>query len=320
MALFLSEDDVQELLPMSRAVKLIEASFVAQHAGAAVNRSRERIFLPHFSLHYMAAALADERWAGMKIYTVAAAQARFLVLLFDVETGDLLAAIEADHLGRIRTGAASGVATQYLARANASSVGLLGAGRQARTQLEAVGTVRKIEAVRVFSRNASRRAAFCKEMSDRLNLPVEPAADAEEATRFGEILITATSAPEPIVKGERLQPGVHINAIGANVSTRRELDARALGRAEIVAVDSLAQARQEAGDLIEGLKDLHRGWEGIVELHDIISGSGPQRRSDQQTTIFKSCGIALWDVAAAGWVYREALREGKGGSFKMWRQ
>jgi ornithine cyclodeaminase/alanine dehydrogenase-like protein (mu-crystallin family) len=320
MALFLSEEDVRELFPMKQALECIESSFAAQHAGAAVNRSRERIFQPGFSLHYMAAAMADEHLAGMKIYTVASGGARFLVLLFDVGTGNLLAVMEADHLGRIRTGAASGVATRYLARRNASKVGLIGAGRQARTQLEAVAGVRQIRAARVFARNEAYRVEFCKEMTDYLQFPVEPAASAEEATRFGDILITATTSSKPVLKGEWLRPGAHINAIGANMSTRRELDDAALRRAKIIAVDIRNQAQGEAGDLIQGLPAIDRSWDDVLELHDVVKGNGSRRNSDEEITVFKSCGIAIWDVASSGFIYREAIRRKKGRAFAIWEK
>lgn len=320
MVLFLKERDVQELFPMTEAIECVEASFVAQHAGTAINRSRERIFLPRFSLHYMAAALEDENLVGMKIYTVASGGARFLVLLFDAETGDLRTAMEGDHLGRIRTGAASGVATRYMARPNASKVGLIGTGRQARTQLEAVAAVRQIETVKVFGRNEERRVKFCKEMAERIKVPVEPAGSAEEATRFGDIVITATTSSEPVVRGEWIRPGTHINAIGANAAKRRELDEATLHRANIIAVDSLEQASKEAGDLILGLKAAKRKWDDVVELHDIVKGSGPLRTSDDEITVFKSCGIAIWDVAAAGMIYHEALRKGKGQPLAIWEE
>lgn len=320
MALFLSEADVRQLFPMNQALECIEASFVAQHTGKAVNRSRERIFQPGFSLHYMAAAMADERLAGMKIYTVASGGARFLVLLFAVETGDLLAVMEADHLGRIRTGAASGVATRHLARPGASRVGLIGAGRQARTQLEAVAAVRNIQAARVFARNRARCEEFCREMAGLLKFPIEPAPTTEEATRFGDIVITATTSAQPVVRGEWVRPGTHINAVGANMSVRRELDDAALRRARIIAIDSRDQAQAEAGDLIQGLPAIGRSWQEVVELHDVVQGSGPRRNSDDEVTIFKSCGIAIWDVAAAGLIYHEALEKKKGGPFAIWEE
>lgn len=318
MALFLSEEDVKELFPMEQALECIGASFVAQHTGEAVNRSRERIFQPGFSLHYMAAAMAGERLAGMKIYTITSGEARFLVLLFDSKTGDLLAVIEADFLGRIRTGAASGLATRYLSRPDASTVGLIGAGRQARTQLEAVTAVRNIQSARVFARNEAHREQFCKQMTSKLKYPVEPAQSAEEATRFGDIVITATTSPNPVVRGEWLRPGTHVNAIGANMSTRRELDDAVLRLAGTIAVDSRNQAQGEAGDLIQGLSAINRSWDTVVELHELVNSNGLRRKSETEITVFKSCGIAIWDVAAAGLIYRQALQRKKGKPFAIW--
>lgn len=320
MALFLSEEDVQDLFPMKQALKCVEASLVAQHSGKAVNQSRQRLFQPGFSLHYMAGALADEHLAGMKIYTITSGAARFLVVLFDANTGELLAVMEADHLGRIRTGAASGVATRHMARPDASKVGLIGTGRQARTQLEAIAAVRQIRAARAYARNESNRAEFCTEMTDYLKFPVEPAASAEEAARFGDIVITATTSREPVLKGEWLRPGTHVNAIGANMSNRREMDDDVLRQAAAIAIDSIDQARGEAGDLIQGLPNIGRSWDDVVELKDIVKGNRPWRNSSEEITVFKSCGIAIWDVAAAGFIYREALQKKKGEPFAIWEE
>jgi alanine dehydrogenase len=319
MTLFISESEVRGLFPMARALERVEASFRAQHDGKGINRPRQRLFLSGCSLHYMAAALPEENLLGMKIYTVTSASFRFVVLLFDAVRGELLAFIEADHLGRIRTGAASGVATKYLARADASRVAVIGTGRQARTQLEAVALVRKAKAARVFGRDALRRREFCREMSARLNLEVEPAESAEAAARFGEIVIAATTSREPVIRGEWLQLGAHVNAIGANMHNRREMDDAALKRAALITVDSLEQAREEAGDLILGLPGSGRDWDDIVELHEVVGGS-KRRTSDEEITVFKSCGIALWDVAAAGYIYRQALEVGKGRSLELSKQ
>lgn len=320
MAIFLSEADVQELLPMERALERVEASLLQQHRGTAVNRSRERIFLPQTSLHYMAAALAEEGMLGMKVYTVSRETLRFMVLLYDVENGELLAMIEADHLGRLRTGAASGVATKYMARPDANRLGLIGSGRQARTQLEAVSRVRKLNAVKVFSRNEARRREFCREMSENLQLAVELAADAETAARFGDIVVTATTSREPVLRGAWLRLGTHVNAIGANMLNRRELDDEALARAGVIAVDSIEQAREEAGDLARGLTARPDGWDDIVELHEIVSGATAGRCAEDDVTVFKSSGIALWDVAAAGYVYRSALEREKGRKVGWWEK
>jgi ornithine cyclodeaminase/alanine dehydrogenase-like protein (mu-crystallin family) len=312
MALFLSETDVRDLLPMDRALECVEASLVAQGGGNAPFRSRERILLPQVSLQYMAGALPDLKQMGMKIYTVTAEALRFIVLLFDAETGRLQALMQADHLGRLRTGAASGIATKYLARSQASRVGLIGAGRQARTQLAALAQVRKLSGVKVFSRDANRLKSFCREMAEQLGLPVEPALSAEAATRFGEIVTTATSAHQPVVRGEWLQPGTHLNAVGANMPNRRELDDAALARATLITVDSVEQSRKESGDLIQGFSNLGRSWEDVVELHAVVTGKHPGRSSEEQVTLFKSHGIALWDVAVASYVYRRAREKGLG--------
>jgi ornithine cyclodeaminase/alanine dehydrogenase-like protein (mu-crystallin family) len=318
MALFLSENDVSELLTMECALDCVEASFLAQAVGQGINRPRKRILLPHSSLHYMAAALTADKWLGMKIYTVTRSDFRFGVLLFGAESGELKAVIQADHLGRIRTGAASGVGTKYLARANASRVGLIGTGRQARTQLEAVTKVLQGSSAKVFGRDEARRQDFCREMQERLRVQVEPASSAEEVVRFAEVVITVTNARDPVVLGEWLQPGTHVNAVGANMANRRELDELALTRASLIAVDSLEQAQEEAGDLIQGFAKLGRGWEGVVELCSVVSGSGPRRRSQDEITIFKSSGIALWDVAVAAYVYQQAVEKGKGRELDLW--
>jgi ornithine cyclodeaminase/alanine dehydrogenase-like protein (mu-crystallin family) len=312
MTLLLTEQDVIELFPMERALERVEASFRAQHGDRAINRSRERIFLPQLSLHYMAAAIPEENILGMKVYTVARGSFRFVVLLFNAESGDLLALIEADHLGRIRTGAASGVATKFMARQEASQVGLIGTGRQAHTQLEAVSKVRELTRVKVYSRDEDHRRGFCREMSEKIQIEVEPAASGQAAVQFADIVITATSASQAVVQGEWLRPGAHLNVIGANMVNRREVDDRTLASAGTLAVDSLEQAKKEAGDLIQGLSSATRSWDSVVELHEIVCGERPGRSSADEITLFKSCGIALWDVAAAGYIYRQALEKEKG--------
>jgi ornithine cyclodeaminase/alanine dehydrogenase-like protein (mu-crystallin family) len=312
VTLFLTESDVRELLPMERALECVEASLLAQGNERAVNRSRERILLPQISLHYLAGALPDSHWMGLKVYTVTRDDFRFLVLLFDTQSGRLLSLMQADYLGRLRTGAASGVASRLLAGPASSRMGLIGTGRQARTQLEAIAQVRKLTDVKVFGRDRTRLLAFCREMSEALGVAVEPASSAEEAVRFGEIVTTATSAQQPVVLGEFLQPGAHVNAIGANMANRRELDDAVLARASLIAVDSWEQSRKESGDLIQGLANVGRSWDSVIELHGVVAGKHPGRTSPHQITLFKSHGIALWDVAVAGYVYRQALEKGKG--------
>jgi ornithine cyclodeaminase/alanine dehydrogenase-like protein (mu-crystallin family) len=317
MALFLTEAEVLELFPMEHAIERVEESFRAWARGEATNRARQRIFLPGLSLHYMAAAWQGENLVGMKVYTVSRSGFRFLVLLYDATSGELLALMEADQLGRIRTGAASGVATKFLARADASRVGLIGSGRQARTQLEAVAKVRKISAVKVFSRDPVRRAEFAHEMSGLLGVEVAPGASAEEAVRFADVLITATNASQPVVRGDWLAPGAHVNAIGANMPDRREVDDQTLSRAALITVDSLEQAKIEAGDLIQGESAMRGGWESVVELKEIVAGNRPSRSNDSEITLFKSTGLALWDIAVAGEIYRRAREQGRGREIQI---
>ena len=302
---------------MKRALECVEASFRAQHEGQSMVHPRHRIFLPSLSFHYMAAALPESKVLGMKVYTSSRAGYRFFVLLYDAESGELLAMMEADQLGRIRTGAASGVATKYLARSEARSMASIGAGRQARTQLEAVSLVRALEGVRVFSRNREKLGQFCREMQDRLQLEVSPAASVEEAVRFGDIVSTATNSREPVLQGEWLRAGAHVNAIGANLADRRELDDAALRRASLVAVDLLDQAKKEAGDLILGLASLPHGWKDVCELQEIVGGARAGRNSADEVTIFKSSGIALWDVAVAKEVYAQAMAQSRGRSLEL---
>jgi ornithine cyclodeaminase/alanine dehydrogenase-like protein (mu-crystallin family) len=253
----------------------------------------------------------------MKVYTASRTDIRFIVLLFHAETGALLALIQADHLGRLRTGAASGVATKFLARGTASRVGLIGTGRQARTQLEAVAKVRSLTGAKVYGRDRERQHAFCQEMSARLGVPVEPAGTAEEASRFGEVVITATNSRDPVVRGNWLLPGTHVNAVGANQASRRELDHVAVSKASLIAVDSLDQVKREAGDLIQGLADLGRGWDGVVELSEIVAGKQRGRASEDEITLFKSTGIAIWDVAVASYVYQQAQKKGRGRQIEI---
>ncbi len=189
---------------------------------------------------------------------------------------------------------------------------IIATGRQARTQLQAISRVRKLTAVKAFGRNQDRLQAFCREMSKDVGLLVEPATTAEQAVRFADIVSTATSAQQPVVLGEWLQAGAHVNAIGANAANRRELDDEAVRRATFIAVDSVEQSRKESGDLIQGLKNIGGGWESVTELHAVVTGRNPGRSSADQITLFKSHGIALWDIAVAGFVYQQALERGMG--------
>jgi alanine dehydrogenase len=320
MTLLLTEAEVRSLLTMPIALEVVEESLRQQGNGELMLNPRRRIKLPDNALlHYMAAADPVRGYIGMKIYTVARGVARFVVPLFLSTTGEMAALIEADALGQIRTGAASGIATKYLANASARTACILGTGYQARTQLEAVASVRRLERVRAFGRDPERRAQFCREMSGRIGVAVEAADSGEEAVRGAEIIITATSATKIVLEGVRLVPGMHINAMGANWPQKRELDAAAVGRADKIVVDSVEQAKMEAGDLIQAFGEDQSRWNAVQELSQIVAGQEPGRAAVDQITLFKSNGIATWDLAAAVRVYELAVARGMGQSIPIWQ-
>src|SRR5216683_4910190 len=248
MALHVSEVEVREVLNMPLAIEAVEEISRKQASDEVVVHPRRRFELPGGGFfHYMAAADYSRGFIAMKQYTYVRGKLCFLVPLYEMATGDLLALIEADYMGQLRTGAASGVATKYLARRDSRVAAIIGTGGQARTQLEAVAAVRKLESARAYGRDAGKREKFCAEMSARLRIPVQACTSAAEAVRGADIVSTATTASLPVVSGADLAPGAHINAIGANHAHKRELDDEAVASADIIVVDSVEQSRQEAG-------------------------------------------------------------------------
>lgn len=319
MALYLSEADVRDILTMEIALKAVEDAFLRLADGSAVMHSRQRLNpAAHSYLHYMAAADSRDRYMGLKIYTSSPQGLRFLVPLFHTESGDLLALIEADYLGQMRTGAASGIATKLMARADARTVGIIGTGLQARTQLEAIARVRKIERVYAFGRDAERRSQFAREMTERLNIPVDGVDSPEAAVRTADILVTSTNATKPVVEGRWLRPGMHINAIGANFPQKRELDSVAVFRAGIIAVDSREQSKLEAGDMIQAFAGDESKWSQVIELAEIAAGRAPGRTSAEEITIFKSNGVAIEDIVTAGRIYEIAVEKKRGINLPFW--
>jgi alanine dehydrogenase len=321
MALLLSEADVKSILTMPLALEAVENSFLRLADGNAVMHPRQRLHLTGKSyLHYMAAGDGSSGYIGLKIYTSSREGLRFLVPLFNAESGDLVALLEADRLGQMRTGAASGVATRLMARPDARIAGIIGTGLQARTQLEAIALVRKLEKIHAYGRDEQRREQFGQEMTALLGVTVTPVNSAEEAVRHADILITSTTTTNPVVEGRWLKPGTHINAIGANFPQKRELDAEAVRLCDIIAVDSRQQSREEAGDLIHVFGDGASQWDKVHELADIVGGTIPGRTDPSQITLFKSNGIAIEDVVVAGRVFEIARARGMGREIHLWQK
>ena len=320
MTLHISEAEVQQLLTMPMALEAVEAISRKQATGEVVNHPRRRFELPSGGFfHYMAAADFAAGFLAMKQYTFVRGKMRFLVPLYEIASGDLVAMIEADYMGQLRTGAASGVATKYLARRDASVAAIIGTGGQARTQLEAIAAVRKLSVARVYGRKSDRRIQFAKEMSQRIGILVEPAGSSAEAAQGAHIICTATTASQPVLHGADLASGTHINAIGANHAHKRELDDESVAAADVIVVDSIEQSRQEAGDLIIAFKGDEICWTGVKKLSDVVAGK-VSRTSDTEVTLFKSNGIAAWDLAVAMQVYALAREKGLGRPLPFWSE
>lgn len=312
MALFLNEQEVAQLLPMAECVEVLEEAFAHAGAGQVDIKPRSRIRMPGGFFHFMAAADAGHQVFGYKAYPSFAGGARMLVMLYDYASGALLSCMEASRLGQIRTGAASGLATRWMARADADSVGVIGSGFQARSQLEAVCAVREIKRVKVYSRRPEGREQFAQRMGERLNLEITPVESAQECVSDVAVAITITSARDPVLEGEWLAPGTHINAAGGNHWIRREIDEAAVLRSAVIAVDDLDQAKIECGDLLWPESRGEFRWDLVCELQDIVAGRVRGRPEDGDITLFESMGVALEDIAAAQLVYRKAKEQGIG--------
>ena len=250
---------------------------------------------------------------GLKAYGVTHGNpVRFYVQLFSTDTGELLALLEAGDLGQVRTGAASGVATKYMAREDSATVGVIGSGYQARTQLEAVCKVRPIKSAKVFSRTAERRERFATRMGERLGIDITPVESGEECVADADVVITMTSANRPVLNGEWLSEGTHINAAGANHWMRRELDGDAVRRSDVIVTDEIEQAKMECGDLIYPAELGSIRWEQVRSLADVVGGIAPGRNSDTDITLFESQGLAVQDITTGIRVYHLALEKGIG--------
>ncbi|MDQ3236421.1 MAG: ornithine cyclodeaminase family protein, partial [Actinomycetota bacterium] len=237
MTLLLTESDVENLLDMPSALEAVE-SVLRQHAeGKASNHARRRVSLPGSGLNVMFAGAPEFNALGLKAYTIARGGARFYTMLFDAEGGELLAILQSDRLGQIRTGAATGIGTKHLAREDATTLGLYGTGWQAESQLEAVAAVRDLERVVVHSRSEENRKAFADKMGERIGMEIETT-HAPDEPAAQDIVVTMTSSREPVLHGEWLRPGTHVNAAGSNSLLKSEIDRDVVKRASFVCVDS----------------------------------------------------------------------------------
>jgi ornithine cyclodeaminase/alanine dehydrogenase-like protein (mu-crystallin family) len=304
--LYLTEEDVAGLLGPADALAAVEGSFERLARGEVENRPRQRVELDDGTFAVMHAVDHGLGVAGVKSYAWLPGGTPFVVVLFSLAEARLDAVIEADRLGRLRTGAASGVAARHLARTGARSLGVIGCGRQAESQILAIReALPSIEEVVVHCRTEQRLEAFCERLGCR---PAEGHREAGEQ----DVVVTVTTSPDPVLRGEWLQPGALVCAVGANDPARRELDNVVLERASFVCCDSLEDARRESGDLIEPVAQGVLDWLEVHELHEVVGGELAGRQSDEDVVLFKSNGIAAWDVAIGAAAVARARERGGG--------
>jgi ornithine cyclodeaminase/alanine dehydrogenase-like protein (mu-crystallin family) len=308
VAIFLGEAQVAELLDMESCLRVVEEAFGEMAQGEASNLPRRRLPFQGRRFMIMTAAMSRKGYAGYKAYGVGRGQD---MVLYKAGEG-IVAVLRSRNLGQLRTGAASGVATRYMARKDASRLGCFGTGHQAETQILAIAQVRKLDSVHVYGRDAQRRKAFAEKMSALLRQEVRPVESPAEAVQGRDIVVTMTNASQPVFDGKLLEPGTHINAAGSNTLIHRELDEIAVTRAGTIATDDVDGAKLECGDLAWPVERGLLAWEKVYELAPIVAGLMPGRRSDEEITLFESQGIALEDVAASALIYERARERGIG--------
>jgi alanine dehydrogenase len=293
VAVYLSEDDVTALLTPADAVEAVEGSLRRLASGVVENAPRRRLALEGGRLADMAAADLELGYAGAKVYAGFRGGASFAVVLFRADAPELVAVLEADRLGRLRTGAASGVAARHLAREGATTLGVIGCGGQAETQVACIrAAVPTIERVVAYCRTPESLERFCREVGAEAG---ESHRDAAEQ----DVVVTITTSRDPVLRGEWLNPGAVVCACGANVLGARELDNVVLERAAFVCCDSKEQARLESSDLVEPIERGALDWLEVHELQEVVAGEVPGRQAPEDIVVFKSNGLAAWDVAVA---------------------
>ena len=317
MALLLLEKDVRRFLTMEAALEAVEEVLASVTRGEALNVPRHRGEHAGTTINMMAAISSPLDATAVKCYPLirkdVTVGSTWQVLVYRISSGELVGILEANALSQIRTGAASGVATKYLARPESRVMALFGPGWQARTQLEAIALVcPRLERVHVIGRSPARVKEFCEVMRSQVDVELIGGGDPEAAVRDADIVTTITGSKDPVFDGRWLKPGTHINAAGSNYSTKRELDATAIQRSNLIVVDDLPLARIESGDLLHADAQPHVNWERVHTLGDVVAGKAPRRTSADEITLFESHGLALEDLAVACRVLDLARASGAG--------
>jgi ornithine cyclodeaminase/alanine dehydrogenase-like protein (mu-crystallin family) len=317
VTLLLSDSDVRAICDVGSMAAYIEHGLRKEAKGGRA-RLPGRLNLAHAGvfLRVMPALLPESSLLGLKFFHGSMEDGvRYVVTVCSLDTGQVLGLIDAAYLTAARTGATSGAATRWLSREDSSSVGVIGSGLEAETNLRAMCSVRLVTRATVYSRSPQRRESFAARMSESLGIRVTAAADPQSAVTGTDIVIVATNTgPDPVVayRGNWLEPGQHVVSIGSTTPRLREIDTDTILRADTVVFDaSIDQMRAESGDVIAAF-EAEPGWCGGVSLDRIISGEEPGRRRPEDITLFKSVGTAAQDLLAAACLLREARQRGVG--------
>lgn len=310
--LYLTEADVASLVTMPLAIDIMAEAFARLASGEASNVPRVRAQGKGIILHSMSATADYLGLVGWKQYTTTRGGAKFLVGLHEASTGELVALLEANRLGQVRTGAVTGLAAKLLASPGTTEMGLFGTGFQAETQLTAIASALPLRKAIVNGRDESRRREFAERMSRELAIDVVPAADAKAAVENLPLVVTATSSREPVFNGDWLAPGALVCAAGSNWLNKAEIDVTTISRADAIICDSTAACRHEAGDFVAALAEGVFDWTNTIELSQVVAGIASVRKSPDGIVVFKSVGLALEDVALADTMVKLARKHGIG--------
>ncbi|MCC6030729.1 MAG: ornithine cyclodeaminase family protein [Desulfurococcales archaeon] len=308
--LIIREEDVKDLIDFKEAVDIIERALEYQAEGEAQLIPRSRIFMREKVYHVMAASIEPLDVVGLKTYLSIPGRTSFAVIIFSIRSGEILSLIEADLLGRIRTGAASAIATKYLARKDVKALGIIGSGRQSYTQALAILSIRYFDHIFVSSLNRENSEIFVKRLREK-GYNAFVADSLHDLFIKSDVISSATNSRQPFIKAEYIKDGLHVNLVGSNHPNRAEAYPEVFLKTRLVVTDSIEQAKRESGDLIEAVRKGYIYWEKIHELWELVVGR-VSRSSEDEVTLFKSHGVALWDVALAKLIYEKARSKGVG--------
>ncbi len=310
--LWITEAEVVSMMDMAQAIRALEAGLLAEARGEAQNMTKTHVAWEKGStLHAIGAAFPKRGFAGTKTWAHTESGATPLLIVYDSNTGALRAVIEAFALGQMRTGAASGVATRYLAAPGADEMAIIGAGKQALMQVAAVAAVRPLKRVRVFARNAERRELFAAQVREELGIEAEASSDIGQAVADAPIITTVTRAKEPFLTAALVARGAHINAVGAIVPTGAEVARDLLERCALIVVDSLPQAQKLSRELIDHFGSDSASWEEVRTLAELAAAQKP-RQAAHDLTLFKSLGMGISDLSLGIELYCKAVELGLG--------